>query len=250
MTPGGHDMHAMILAAGRGERMRPLTDTTPKPLLVVRGKPLIEWHLESLARAGFQQVVINLAHLGDQIKQFVGNGQRWGLTVRYSSEPDGALETAGGIATAKPWEGAGKRSSSLPFLVINADIFTDWPMAEAPRIAAALTAESSRQAQCHLVLVDNPSHHPEGDFSLSESRPTEPRRVIVKTEGQRLTFSGIGVYDRHMFDDIPTGARMPLAPLLHAAINEGRCLGSHHLGLWSDVGTPERLANLNQLRER
>lgn len=250
MAPGGHDMHAMILAAGRGERMRPLTDRTPKPLLVVRGKPLIQWHLESLARAGFQQVVINLAHLGDQIKQLVGDGQRWGLTVRYSEEPDGALETAGGIATARPWEAADGRSSSLPFLVINADIFTDWAMFQAPRIAATLAEQSSPQAQCHLVLVDNPSHHPDGDFSLSATLPTEPQRVLAKTEGQSLTFSGIGVYDRHMFDDIPKGTRMSLAPLLHAAIDQGRCLGSHHTGLWSDVGTPERLANLNQLRER
>lgn len=250
MTPNGHDMHAMILAAGRGERMRPLTDTTPKPLLAVRGKPLIQWHLESLAQAGFQQVVINLAHLGDQIKQLVGDGQRWGLKVRYSEEPDGALETAGGIATARPWEAADGRSSSLPFLVINADIFTDWTMSEAPKIAAAMTESPIDQAQCHLVLVDNPSHHPEGDFSLSEALPAGPRRVLAKTQGQSLTFSGIGVYDRHMFDDIRGGTRMPLAPLLHAAIAQGRCLGSHHTGLWSDVGTPERLANLNQLRER
>lgn len=243
-------MHAMILAAGRGERMRPLTDQTPKPMLPVRGKPLIQWHLESLARAGFQQVVINIAHLGEQIQHHVGDGQRWGLTVRYSLEPEGALETAGGIATARPWEDAHGQLSAHPFLVINADIFTDWPVFQAPRIAAELSARWPDGPRCHLVLVDNPNHHPEGDFSLSGDSEPGPSRVLPRTEGRSLTFSGIGVYDRHMFDDIPTGTRKPLAPLLHKAIEEARCLGSYHQGIWSDVGTPERLATLNQLRER
>ncbi len=250
MSTTHHGMHAMILAAGRGERMRPLTDKTPKPMLLVRGKPLIQWHLESLARAGFQQVVINLAHLGDQIHQHVGDGQRWGLTIRYSQEPEGALETAGGIATARPWEDIDGKPSALPFLVINADIFTDWPMLHAPKIAAELTKRIPDGPRCHLVLVDNPDHHPEGDFSLSDGPEGGARKVVARSEGRSLTFSGIGVYDRHMFDDIPGGTRKPLAPLLHEAIDQGKCLGCHPQSIWSDVGTPERLATLNQLRER
>jgi MurNAc alpha-1-phosphate uridylyltransferase len=243
-------MHAMILAAGRGERMRPLTDQTPKPMLAVRGKPLIQWHLEALARAGFQQVVINVAHLGEQIQRHVGDGQRFGLTVRYSQEPEGALETAGGIATARPWEDAHGQPSDQPFLVINADIFTDWPVFQAPKIATELSAQGPDRPACHLVLVDNPGHHPEGDFSLSENPASGRSQVLPRSAGRSLTFSGIGVYDRHMFDDIPAGTRKPLAPLLHQAIDRGRCLGSYHQGIWSDVGTPERLATLNQLRER
>ena len=243
-------MHAMILAAGRGERMRPLTDQTPKPMLAVRGKPLIQWHLEALASAGFRQVVINIAHLGEQIQRHVGDGERFGLHVRYSQEPEGALETAGGIATARPWEDAQGQPSDQPFLVINADIFTDWPVFQAPRIAAEFSSKWSDGPRCLLVLVDNPDHHPEGDFSLSENPASGLRQVLPRSAGRSLTFSGIGVYDRHMFDDIPAGTRKPLAPLLHQAIDQGRCLGSYHQGIWSDVGTPERLATLNQLRER
>lgn len=250
MSANPHNMHAMILAAGRGERMRPLTDKTPKPMLLVGGKPLIQWHLESLALAGFQQVVINLAHLGDQIRQHVGDGQRWGLSVRYSQEPEGALETAGGIATARPWEDIDGNPSDLPFLVINADIFTDWPVLLAPKIARELARVRAEGPLCHLVLVDNPDHHPEGDFSLSDSPESGPRKVLARSKARSLTFSGIGVYDRHMFDDIPAGTRAPLAPLLRDVIDQGKCLGSHHQGIWSDVGTPDRLATLNQLRER
>jgi len=225
-------MHAMVLAAGRGERMRPLTDRTPKPLLKVKGQPLIAWHLQALAQAGFAHVVINLAHLGEQIQEFIGDGSRFNLNVRYSIEPEGALETAGGIATARPWCDANDQKLDSPFLVINADIFTDWPVQSAFAIRNAMqsnkTSPPARLA--HLVLVDNPTHHPEGDFDLL---------------GPRLTFSGIGVYDPVMFDPIAPHTSAALAPLLRQAIAQGRCSAEHHHGQWSDVGTPERLAALN-----
>lgn len=232
-------MQAMVLAAGRGERMRPLTDRTPKPLLEVKGKPLLGWHLEALAKAGFESVVINLAHLGQQIQDYVGDGQRYGLQVRYSMEPPGALETAGGIAQAAPWCDNTGSTASPYFLVINADVWTDWPMARAFEIRDRM-AVSAAQTLCHLVLIDNPVQHPDGDFSLAkeEVRPKRP--------GDSLTFSGIGVYDHRMFTEIPKGTRAPLAPLLHQAIAQQRCSGEHYRGVWSDVGTPERLAQLNQ----
>lgn len=232
-------MQAMILAAGRGERMRPLTDTTPKPLLKVQGKPLLQWHLESLASAGFTSLVINLAHLGEQIRAFVGDGRDYGLAVRYSDEPPGALETAGGIAQAAPWKDKAGQVVSPYFLVVNADVWSDWPMGRAFEIRDMM-ARYSPPGQAHLVLVDNPSQHPTGDFCLQDGR------VLPKAAGSSLTFSGIGVYDHQMFTGIPSGSRAPLAPLLHQAIANGRCSGEHHHGVWSDVGTPERLAQLNQ----
>lgn len=232
-------MQAMVLAAGRGERMRPLTDTTPKPLLHVRGKPLLQWHLEALAQAGFTSVVINVAYLGDQIVKFVGDGQDYGLRVRYSHEPSDALETAGGIAQAQPWADATGQLVSPLFFVINADVWTDWPRRRANEIRDMMLAKSPAP-HCHLVLVDNPSQHPNGDFRLQDGL------VAEKTGGPSLTFSGIGVYDHRMFTSIPRGARAPLAPLLFQAIAEGRCGGEHYAGTWSDVGTPERLAQLNQ----
>lgn len=232
-------MQAMVLAAGRGERMRPLTDHTPKPLLKVNNKPLLVWHLEALSRAGFESVVINVAHLGQQIQGYVGDGQRYGLEVRYSVEPQGALETAGGIAQAAPWCDSAGHLASPHFLVVNADVWTDWPMARAFAIRDQMAA-SAGNTRCHLVLIDNPVQHPDGDFSLASGQ------VLPRRPGDSLTFSGIGVYDHRIFKEIRAGTRAPLAPLLHQAIAQGQCSGEHYDGIWSDVGTPERLAQLNQ----
>lgn len=247
------NMHAMVLAAGRGERMRPLTDTTPKPMLRVKGLPLIEWHLRALAKAGIVEVVINLAHLGEQIREHVGAGAQFGLHIRYSQEPAGALETAGGIAQAQPWMDHLGRRNPGPFLVINADIFTDWPVQQALAIAqkwrgpAVAEQSSAAGGRCHLILVDNPAHHPQGDFGLGEPTNGDPARVKARPAQGSLTFSGIGVYDPKVFAGITAGARAALAPLLHQAVAQGRCTGSHYQGMWCDVGTPERLAQLNQL---
>ncbi len=223
-------MKAMILAAGRGERMRPLTDETPKPLLPAGGKPLIVWHIEALVHAGIRDIVINHAHLGHLIEQALGDGSRFGANLRYSPEGE-ALETAGGIANALP------RLGDAPFAVINGDIACDYDLARLPPIAAALRARSLR---AHLVLVPNPPHHPRGDFALREGR--------LSAEGEpKLTFSGIGVYDPALFAGIPRGARAPLAPLLRAAMGEGAVGGELHAGRWMDIGTPERLAQLDRL---
>jgi MurNAc alpha-1-phosphate uridylyltransferase len=217
----------MILAAGRGERMRPLTDRTPKPLLPVAGKPLIVWHLERLARAGFRDIVINLAHLGEQVEALLGDGDAWRVSIRYSAEPPGALETAGGIATALPLLG------EAPFLVVNGDIYCD--------IDFATVSVSAGDDLAHLVLVDNPDHHRQGDFGLAHDR--------VTTTEPLFTFAGIGIYRPQLFAGLPAGERAPLAPLLRAAIAAGQVSGQRYGGRWVDVGTPERLANLdNELR--
>ncbi|MFZ5532357.1 MAG: N-acetylmuramate alpha-1-phosphate uridylyltransferase MurU [Pseudomonadota bacterium] len=222
-------MKLMILAAGRGTRMRPLTDHTPKPLLPVGGKPLLFHHLERAAAAGVREVVINLAHLGPMIRTAVGDGSAFGLAVRYSDEGDQALETGGGIARALPLLGTGA------FIVLNGDVWTDYPL-------GALSLPPGDLA--HLVLVDNPAHNPQGDFHLDASGR-------VQAEGDhRLTFAGLGVYHPALFDHAPAGA-FPLAPLLRAAMAAGRVGGTHHHGIWVDVGTPERLTALDQsLRDR
>lgn len=215
----------MILAAGRGERMRPLTDRTPKPLLPVAGKPLIVWHLERLARAGFRDIVINHAHLGDQIEALLDDGAAWGLAIRYAEEPPGALETAGGIANALPLLG------DAPFLVVNGDIWCDYDFANA---FGMLQADDL----AHLVLIANPDHNPGGDFALAGSR--------VADEGaERLTFAGIGVYRPALFAAIERGRPAKLAPLLRTAMAEGRVSGERHRGRWVDVGTPQRLTDLD-----
>lgn len=217
----------MILAAGRGERMRPLTDHTPKPLLPVAGKPLIVWHLERLARAGFRDIVINHAHLGDQVEALLGAGDAWGLRIRYSAEPEGALETAGGIANALPLLG------DAPFLVVNGDIFCDWDFMRA----------RGTDALAHLVLVANPSHHPAGDFSLADGKVSAGGTAT-------FTFSGIGIYRPELFAGIVRGQPAKLAPLLRGAIEAGQVRGEYHAGRWVDVGTPERLAALDtELRD-
>lgn len=226
-------MKAMILAAGRGERMRPLTDHTPKPLLCAGGKPLIAWHLERIAAAGLREVVINHAHLGAQIEAALGDGARWGLSIRYSPEPEGALETAGGIANALPLLGGDQ-----PFLVVNGDIHCDWDMARATTAPPA-----SRLA--HLVLVPNPPHHPQGDFSLRESPSGADVTATTKSGVPVFTFSGIGIYRPQMFADIRRGQSAKLAPLLCAAMAAGQVSGELHAGRWADVGTPQRLAELD-----
>ncbi len=224
-------MRAMILAAGRGERMRPLTDTTPKPLLPVAGKPLISWHLEKLAHAGFKHVVINHAWLGDRIETTLGDGSQWGLSIRYSAEGT-ALETAGGIATALPLLG------QEPFLVINGDIWCDWEVSRATQAADLI-----KQRQClgWLLLVNNPPHHPEGDFGLTK------QGHVTLTESNRLTFSGVGVYDPQLFKGLKPLLPSKLAPLLRQEMTGQRILGEHHQGIWIDVGTPERLIELDQM---
>jgi N-acetyl-alpha-D-muramate 1-phosphate uridylyltransferase len=222
-------MRAMILAAGRGERMRPLTDHTPKSLLPVGGKPLIEWHLDKLAGAGCRDVVINHAWLGEQIEARIGDGTRFGLSVRYSAEGE-ALETAGGVAKALALLG------EAPFLVVNADIFTSVDYAALLTRRPAL-AESTL---AHLVLVSNPEHNPRGDFSLVSGR-------VGDTGSGRLTFSGIGIYQPELFCAIQPGTKAPLAPLLRAAMGAGQVSGEFFGGLWLDVGTPQRLAQVDAL---
>jgi MurNAc alpha-1-phosphate uridylyltransferase len=211
----------MVLAAGRGERLRPLTDQTPKPLLTVRGKPLIVYHLERLARSGVREVVINLAWLGDRIRAALGDGSRFGLAIRYSEEGAQALETGGGIFQALPWLGQD------PFLVVNADVFTDVDFA-ALRIAP--------EAWAHLLLVPNPPQHPLGDFALEQGR-------VLAAGSPRWTYAGIGLYRAELFSGCQPG-RFPLLPLLQRAIVAGRLHGECYRGLWSDVGTAERLAAL------
>lgn len=217
-------MKAMILAAGRGERMRPLTDHTPKPLLPVAGKPLIVWHLEKLAAAGYREVIINHAHLGEQIEQTLGTGEKWGLTLHYSPEPEGALETAGGIAQALPLLG------EEPFLVVNGDVWCDVDFARLHLPAASIA---------HLLLVANPAHHNRGDFTLKHG-------LVKLAQGDDTrTYAGIGIFSPALFSSVPSGQAMKLRPLLDAAIAASQLSGEFFDGRWVDVGTPERLASLD-----
>lgn len=221
-------MKAMVLAAGRGERMRPLTDTTPKPLLPVAGKPLIGWHLEALARAGIREVVVNLSWLGDRIRAALGDGAAYGVSITWSDEGPVALETGGGIFRALAHLGP------EPFLVVNGDTWTDVDF-------ASLRVDAGADAR--LVLVPNPAHHPRGDFGLDGDR-------VVERDTDRFTFSGIAVYRPAFFAGCEDG-RFPLLPLLKRSIAAGRLGGQVHRGRWIDVGTPERLAALDaELRGR
>ena len=220
-------MRAMILAAGRGERMRPLTDRLPKPLLAVGGQPLIVWHLHRLAAAGIRDIVINHAWLGHEIERALGDGAAHGVRIRYSAEAT-ALETAGGIAQALPLLG------DQPFLVINGDVWCDWDPAAAEDLAIALP-----DGGAWLLLADNPPQHPSGDFRLLADGS-------VHAQGEpRLTFAGIGVYHPSLFADVPRGAAAPLAPLLRQAMARDLVRGARHEGKWTDVGTPQRLADLD-----
>ena len=223
----------MLLAAGRGERMRPLTDLTPKPLLQAGGKSLIVWHIENMARAGIRDLVINHAHLGQQIEAALGDGDQFGVRIRYSAE-NPVLETAGGIANALPLLG------DAPFAVINSDIYCDYDFAQLPERAGVLKASGDT---AHLVLVNNPPHHPNGDFGLISGR--------VVNNSPAFTFSGIGIYQPSLFANIPHGTMAPLAPLLRAQIAFGKVSGEHYGGRWLDVGTPPRLEKLdNELRSQ
>lgn len=222
----------MILAAGRGERMRPLTDTCPKPLLAAGGKPLIVWQIERLRAAGFSEIVINHAHLGHLIEAALGDGAALGVRLRYSPEAV-ALETAGGIRQALPLLG------EAPFVVVNGDIFCDADLLAVRTAVPHLRADGDL---AHLVLVANPDHNPAGDFAVANGRIVE--------QGPAFTFSGIGAYHPALFADLIAGQPARLAPLLRAAIAQGRVSGSLHHGQWIDVGTPERLRELDQqLRE-
>ena len=221
-------MRAMLLAAGRGERMRPLTLKRPKPLLEVGDKALIDRHIERLVAAGVFEFVVNVSWLGEQIEEHCGDGERYGAVIRYSREPGDPLETAGGIIQALPLLG------EAPFLVVNADIWTDFPFASLMERGAWSTL-APRGA--HLVLVDNPPHHRSGDFSL------DGERVIERAEAT-LTFAGLGLYHPGFFAAYGVGKRQ-LLPLLKQAIAEGRLFGEHHRGAWTDVGTPERLRALD-----
>ena len=220
----------MILAAGRGERMRPLTDRVPKPLLPAGGRPLIAHLIERLARAGYTDLVVNVSHLADLIEGELGDGSRYGVSILYSREAR-ALETGGGIAYALPLLGA------APFAVVNSDIYSDFDFT---RLAPAAAGLDPDQAGAHLVLVDNPPHHPIGDFSL------ERDRVVSDGTGPRLTFSGIGVYTPALFAGVERGSKRQLAALLRPAMVERRVSGEHHRGLWLDVGTPQRLAEVER----
>lgn len=223
-------MRAMILAAGRGERMRPLTDRVPKPLLSVAGMPLIEHHLRMLAAGGFREVVVNVSHLAEQLRSFLGDGRTWGLDITIIEEPPGALETGGGIYNALPHLGDG------PFLVVNGDV---WCPLEPDRLPDLAPAD-----RAHLALVDNPPHNPGGDFGLRNGR------VYAAGDAGRLTFTGVSLLDPRLFAACNPGA-FPLAPLLREAVAAGQVSGHHHRGDWVDVGTPERLQALDRhLRSR
>ncbi|MGL6069928.1 N-acetylmuramate alpha-1-phosphate uridylyltransferase MurU [Craterilacuibacter sp.] len=227
-------MRAMILAAGRGERMRPLTDHTPKPLLPVAGQPLIGWHLQRLAAAGIREVVINHAWLGAQIEAVLAEGAAYGVSIRYSAEGESGLETAGGIATALPLLG------DAPFLVINGDVLTDIDFAALAQQAALLDGKTRL---AHLLLVDNPPHNAAGDFGLLDSGMLSADPLA----GRGLTFSGVGAYHPALFAGTPPGQPAKLAPLLRRAMAAGQVSGAHHTGVWLDVGTPERLAEADRL---
>lgn len=235
-------MRAMILAAGRGERMRPLTDSRPKPLLEVGGRALIEWHLQSLARAGFREVVINLSWLGDQIAAHLGAGERFGVAIRYSEEGPQPLETGGGIFRALRWLGPG------PFAVVNGDVWTDYRYERLPQLDAAALAA--------LVLVPNPPQHPRGDFFAQPRAAAaageagwdiaaEDAATASPPTGPRRTFSGIGVYRPEFFAGCSDG-RFPLLPLLRRAAAASRLRAQLYDGEWHDIGTPARLGALDE----
>ena len=217
-------MKAMILAAGRGERMGALTRSMPKPLLEVGGRPLVEYQILRLAEAGFRDLVVNLAWLGESIAARLGDGRRLGARIRYSREPHGALETGGGIRNALPLLGDER------FAVVNADVWTDYPF---EKLRRPVTGDA------HIVLVDNPVHRPEGDFALGRDGQ------VVEAEVARLTFSGIGCYHPRLFAARPIGP-FPLVTVLRDAIGRGVASGEHHRGEWVDAGTPDRLRALDR----
>lgn len=224
-------MKAMILAAGRGERMRPLTDTTPKPLLQIAGKRLIEYHIEALVQAGISELVINHAWLGEQIKTYLGDGSRYGARIQYSREEQ-ALETAGGIKKALNLLGA------EPFIVVNGDVYTDYSYAQ---LACLLNGPVLTNRMAHLVLVPNPEHHPKGDFYCRNHQVSGQQGFAQE---QRYTFSGIACYQPELFHNLETG-KQALAPVLRAAMAKQQVSGEIYQGIWCDIGTPQRLQEIN-----
>lgn len=242
-------MRAMILAAGRGTRMGALTETTPKPLLPLAGMPLIEYHVRALAAADIREIVINVSWLGDQIIETLGDGQHFGVDIIYSQEPDGALETAGGIANALPLLG------SDPFMVVNGDIWSDFPL----HLLRDLSTNAFSASDCaHLVMVNNPEHHQQGDFYFVSGQVTEsaysygrlyrePVNFDTNTNATvwvKSTFSGMGLYRAGFFESV--SGRQALGPLLHDNLDKGRVSSTLYTGLWWDVGTPERLATVER----
>ena len=213
----------MILAAGRGERMRPLTDRHPKPLLKVDGKALIEWHIEALKEAGIKDILINTSWLGDQIPEYLGDGAYWGVNLTFSHEPK-ALETAGGIRKALEF------FDGEPFIVVNGDVWTDFSY-------QGLLKQPSKLA--HIVMVPNPDHNPEGDFHLRDDG------LVIAEGDSKYTFSGVGVYRPEVFEDLPGDEAYPLAPVLKELMVEAEVTGELFNGRWHDIGTPERLEALN-----
>ena len=228
-----------LLAAGRGERMRPLTDDLPKPLLSIQKKSLLEWHLEALAKAKIQDVVINHAWLGEKIEAVLGNGQQFGLHIQYSPESS-PLETAGGICKALPII-----EPEDYFLVINGDVFSpNLPITQLVETASKMRMDANKPL-AHLLMVPNPVQHPEGDFYLQGTSVSDTRPV----DAEKLTFSGIGIYHKDLFKDLVFGAPVKLAPLLRTAMEQNKVSGEKYLGPWHDVGTPQRLQELNAAYE-
>ena len=223
-------MRALVLAAGRGERMRPLSDATPKPLLSAGGKPLIGWQLERLAAAGVRDVVINHAHLGAQLEAALGDGSAWGARISWSREGT-ALETAGGIARALPLLGP------EPFLVVSADIWSDFDYSRLQPVAAAIAGDP-RACAAHFVLVDNPPYHPGGDMGLADGR--------VCRAGPSLTYANIAVFHPGLFSDIVPGTHLRLFPWAYRFVEQGRVTGERFAGAWENVGTPQQLAELDR----
>lgn len=219
-------MHAIILAAGRGERLRPLTDHTPKPLTVVQGKPLLAWHLQHLQQAGLKNIVINVCWLKEMIIEFVQQQTFASLNIQISDEGNKALETGGGIRNALPL------LNNKPFLAVSADIFTDFNFTKLPELPEG--------SLVHLILVDNPKHHPKGDFGLNGNQLT-----LKKPDQASYTYSGIGIFHPDLFTNIEPGTSFKIAPLIRQAINNNRASAQIHHGQWNDVGTPERLDELN-----
>ena len=225
---------AVILAAGRGERMRPLTDTLPKPLLRAGGKALIEWQIERLAAGGFDELVVNHSHLGAVLEEALGNGARYGVHLVYSHEPE-ALETAGGIAQALPMLG------DEPFAVVSADIYTDFEYSSLEEPLRAIAADPRRHA-AHFVLVDNPPWHAAGDMGLARGRVTR--------EGPRLTYGNIALFHPGLFRDVAPGTWLKLFPWAYRFVDEGRVSGERFAGTWENVGTPRQLADLDRRLSR